>query len=88
MGEPASQLTKAAIGQELPEIPIDLGIIHYASDTPYTRAQTLGARGLSYFGIDSTYASTLVILRRVFQQAIAADDVLRAAQRGVEQPVA
>jgi len=48
---------------------VDLGIIHYASDTPYTRAQTLGARGLSYFGMDSTYASTLAILRRVFEQS-------------------
>ncbi|MGH2533549.1 MAG: DUF6909 family protein [Thermomicrobiales bacterium] len=47
---------------------IDLGIIHYASDTPYTRAQTLGARGLSYHGMDSTYASTIAILRRVFEQ--------------------
>lgn len=45
---------------------IDLGIIHYASDTPYTRAQTLGARGMSYYGLDSTYASTLAILRRIF----------------------
>src|SRR5699024_811993 len=35
----------------------DLGIIHYASDTPYTRAHTLGARGLSFYGMDSTYAS-------------------------------
>lgn len=48
---------------------VDLGIIHYASDTPYTRAQTLGARGLSYYGMDSTYASTIAILRRVFEQA-------------------
>ena len=47
---------------------IDLGIIHYASDTPYTRAQTLGARGMSFFGMDSTYASTIAILRRVFKQ--------------------
>ncbi|MBA2277818.1 MAG: hypothetical protein H0W06_08645 [Chloroflexia bacterium] len=45
---------------------LDLGIIHYASDTPYTRAQTLGARGLSYYGMDSTYASTIAILRRIF----------------------
>ena len=50
---------------------LDLGIIHYASDTPYTRAQTLGARGLSYHGMDSTYASTVAILRRIFHQAIA-----------------
>jgi hypothetical protein len=47
---------------------LDLGVIHYASDTPYTRAQTLGARGLSYHGMDSTYASTIAILRRVFSQ--------------------
>jgi hypothetical protein len=52
----------------LVECAFDVGIIHYASDTPYTRAQTLGARGLSYYGMDSTYASTLVILRRVFEQ--------------------
>ncbi len=49
---------------------LDLGIIHYASDTPYTRAQTLGARGLSYHGMDSTYASTVAILRRIFQQTV------------------
>ncbi len=45
---------------------LDLGIIHYASDTPYTRAHTLGARGLSFYGMDSTYASTIAILRRIF----------------------
>jgi hypothetical protein len=49
---------------------MDLGIIHYASDTPYTRAQTLGARGLSYHGMDSTYASTVAILRRIFEREI------------------
>lgn len=49
---------------------LDLGIIHYASDTPYTRAQTLGARGMSYHGMDSTYASTIAILRRIFDRAI------------------
>jgi hypothetical protein len=45
----------------------DIGIIHYASDTPYTRAHTLGARGLSFYGMDSTYASTIAILERIFQ---------------------
>jgi len=49
------------------KLPIDLGIIHYASDTPYTHARTLGARGLSYSGMDSTYASSLAILRRVLR---------------------
>jgi hypothetical protein len=52
---------RGAIGHD-----IDLGIIHYASDTPYTRAQTLGARGMSFYGMDSTYASTIAILRRIF----------------------
>jgi hypothetical protein len=47
------------------KLPIDFGIIHYASDTPYTQARTLGARGLSYFGMDSTYASSVAILRRI-----------------------
>ncbi len=49
------------------KLPIDFGIIHYASDTPYTQARTLGARGLSYYGMDSTYASSLAILRRILQ---------------------
>jgi hypothetical protein len=48
------------------KLPIDFGIIHYASDTPYTQARTLGARGLSYYGMDSTYASSLAIMRRIF----------------------
>ncbi len=46
-------------------LPIDVGIIHYASDTPFTQARTLGARGLSYHGMDSTYASSVAILRRI-----------------------
>ncbi|HEY4026843.1 MAG TPA: hypothetical protein VGO86_10480, partial [Candidatus Dormibacteraeota bacterium] len=47
---------------------LDLGIVHYASDTPYTQARTLGARGLSYYGLDSTYASSVAILRRILAQ--------------------
>jgi hypothetical protein len=54
-----------------------LGIIHYASDTPYTQARTLGARGLSYFGMDSTYAGSLAILRRI----LSLEGVLRAGSR-------
>jgi hypothetical protein len=49
------------------KLPLDFGVIHYASDTPYTQARTLGARGLSYYGMDSTYASSLAILRRIFR---------------------
>ena len=54
-------------------LPLDFGIIHYASDTPLTQARTLGPRGLSYFGMDSTYAASVAILRRVLQREGALD---------------
>ena len=47
------------------ELPVDFGIIHYASDTPYTQARTLGSRGLSVEGIDATYAAALAVLERI-----------------------
>jgi hypothetical protein len=47
-------------------INFDLGILHYASDTPLSKGKNLGAGALSYFGMDSTYASSLAILRRIF----------------------
>ncbi|HXI19136.1 MAG TPA: hypothetical protein VNM48_22450, partial [Chloroflexota bacterium] len=46
-------------------LPFDFGVVHYASDTPYTQARTLGSRSLSFEGIDSTYASTIAVLRRI-----------------------
>ena len=46
----------------------DLGIVHYASDTPYTQARTLGARGLSYRGLDSTYAAAIALARRILER--------------------
>jgi hypothetical protein len=57
------------------KLPFDFGVLHYASDTPYTQARTLGARGLSYYGLDSTYASSVAILRRILaqEQALTAD---------------
>lgn len=48
-------------------IPFDLGILHYASDTPLGKGKNLGAGTLSYFGMDSTYATTMAILRRIIQ---------------------
>jgi hypothetical protein len=47
-------------------LPFDLGIIHYASDTPFGTGRNLGAGSLSYYGMDSTYAGTIAILRRIF----------------------
>jgi hypothetical protein len=49
-------------------LPFELGILHYASDTPLTKGENLGAGTLSYFGVDSTYATSLAILRRIMQK--------------------
>ena len=48
------------------ELPFDLGIVHYASDTPLSKGTNLGAGSLSYYGMDLTYAVTLAIIRRIF----------------------
>ncbi len=45
----------------------DLGIAHYASDTPLSKGKNLGAGSLSYFGMDSTYAVSVAVLRRILQ---------------------
>lgn len=45
--------------------PYDIGILHYASDTPYSRRQTLLSKSLLYFGMDCTYASAIAIVRRI-----------------------
>jgi hypothetical protein len=50
--------------------PFDLGFLHYASDTPYSKGMNLGARNLSYFGMDPTYATSLAVARRIIQQEI------------------
>ncbi len=47
--------------------PFDLGILHYVSDKPLSKGSNLGAGTLSYFGMDSTYACSVAILKRIFQ---------------------
>jgi hypothetical protein len=47
-------------------IPFDLGILHYASDTPLSKGRNLGAGSLSYYGMDATYGVTIAILQRIF----------------------
>jgi hypothetical protein len=49
-------------------VSFDIGILHYASDTPLSKGKNLGAGTMSYEGVDSTYASSLAILRRIFVQ--------------------
>jgi hypothetical protein len=51
--------------------PYDIGVIHYAADTPYSRRQTLLSKSLSYFGVDATYAASIAILRRILGQEMA-----------------
>lgn len=51
--------------------PFEVGIVHYASDTPYSRREELLSRSLSYFGVDSTYACAIAIVRRIFEQELA-----------------
>jgi hypothetical protein len=50
----------------------DIGILHYASDTPYSRRQSLLSKSLSWFGVESTYACALAIVRRIFELEVAA----------------
>jgi hypothetical protein len=59
--------------------PYDIGVIHYASDTPYSRRQTLLSKSLSYFGVDASYAAAIAILRRILSQEVA---TLRKAHPG------
>lgn len=47
--------------------PVDIGIIHYASDTPFTKTVTLGTRSLGYEGVEATYTSSLAILKRIIE---------------------
>lgn len=54
----------------LNKINLDVGIIHYVSDTPMSKGKNLGAGTLSYFGMDSTYASSTAILRRILIKEI------------------
>ncbi len=48
----------------------DVGILHYVSDTPMSKGKNLGAGTLSYFGMDSTYACSTAILRRILSLEI------------------
>ncbi|MGH7759491.1 MAG: DUF6909 family protein, partial [Candidatus Dormibacteria bacterium] len=47
---------------------MEVGVIHYASDTPYTQARTLGARGLRFEGMEATYAGALAIAGRILER--------------------
>ncbi len=50
--------------------PFPIGMLHYASDTPFSKGQNLGAQNLSYFGMDPTYATATAILRNILKEEI------------------
>ncbi|MEZ4367044.1 MAG: hypothetical protein R2939_12280 [Kofleriaceae bacterium] len=51
-------------------VPFELGVVHYASDTPYSRRQSLLSKSLSFFGVESTYGCAIAIARRIFAQEV------------------
>jgi hypothetical protein len=53
------------------DAPFELGILHYASDTPYSRRQSLLSKSLSWFGVESTYACAIAIVRRILATEVA-----------------
>jgi hypothetical protein len=52
--------------------PFPIGMLHYASDTPFSKGKNLGMRSLSYFGMDPAYATTVAILRAILADEIKA----------------
>jgi hypothetical protein len=77
----ALYMTRYPTGENInfARLPFDLGILHYASDTPYTRGKNLGAGSLNYFGMDSTYGGAVAIARRILSSELS---TLLAAEAG------
>ncbi len=61
-------------------VPYDIGVIHYASDTPISRRQALLSKSLSYFGVDATYAGSVAVLRRVLAREVRRQRKLKSEQ--------
>jgi len=65
----AVQESQRTIGQKS-ETALDVGMLHYASDTPYSQRVSLLSKGLGYEGIEATYACTLAILHRILEKEV------------------
>lgn len=50
------------------QVPFDIGFLHYASDTPMKKGHNLGAGSMKFTGIESTYATAIAVLRRIFEK--------------------
>lgn len=51
-------------------LPFEFGLLHYASDTPYSRRQSLLSKSLSYFGVDATYGCAIATLSRILRREV------------------
>lgn len=68
-----SAITEATFDQQLPRntivdlnsAPMDVGIINYTSDTPYSTSRTLGEGFLGLPGVEPVYLGSLAILQRI-----------------------
>ncbi len=65
----AVQENQRAKGQK-PEKALDFGMLHYASDTPYSSRVSLLSKGLGHEGIEATYACSLAILQRILKKEV------------------
>lgn len=63
---------------DLHNAPFPIGILHYASDTPFSKGKNLGTQNLSYFGMDPTYATMSAIMRQILIHEI--DRILKIEQ--------
>lgn len=52
----------------LTSTPFELGIVHYASDTPNSKGTNLGVRNLAYEGVEATYGITLAIIKKIIER--------------------
>lgn len=50
--------------------PYEIGVLHYASDTPISRRQSLLSKSLSYFGVDATYATSIAVMQQILRQEV------------------
>ncbi len=50
--------------------PYEIGVLHYASDTPISRRQSLLSKSLSYFGVDATYATSIVVMQQILKREV------------------
>ncbi len=54
---------------DLHSCPFPIGILHYASDSPFSKGKNLG-QNLSYSGMDATYATSVAVLASILGQEI------------------